>query len=50
MYFVLPETKGLSLEHIEDLFRRPGDDTNRSGLTSAQKELMTRFSHSAGGH
>ena len=50
LYFALPETKGLSLEKIEDLFRRPGDNTNVSGLSSTQKELMARFTHTGGGH
>jgi len=50
LYSALPETKGMSLEEIEELFRRPGDDTNSSGLSAEQKRLMTRFSVAAGGH
>jgi hypothetical protein len=50
MYCVLPETKGMSLEQIEELFRRPGDDTNTSGLSASQKELLSRFTHTGGGH
>ena len=46
----LPETKGKSLEEIEELFRRPGDNIRTSGLTSAQKEAISKFSVAAGGH
>jgi hypothetical protein len=38
------------LEEIEEIFRRPGDNTNTSGLSSAQKELLSRFTHGGGGH
>ena len=50
LYYALPETKGMSLEQIEELFRRPGDNTSSSGLSSAQKELLSRFTHTSGGH
>jgi len=46
----LPETKGLALEQIEDLFRRPGDKIPTSTLTAEQKEAMAAFTVSAGGH
>ena len=50
LYHALPETKGMSLEQIEELFRRPGDNTNTSGLSAAQRELLSRFTHTGGGH
>lgn len=46
----MPETKGLSLEEIETLFRRPGDNTRNSRLSAEQKEVLAKFSVSAGGH
>ena len=46
----LPETKALTLEQIEDLFRRPGDEIPTSTLTSEQKEAMDAFTVNAGGH
>lgn len=55
VYSVLPETKGLSLEQIEELFQRPGDSTSNydaqgsgSGLSASQKELVARFNTTAG--
>jgi len=50
LYFALPETRGMSLEQIEELFRRPGDNTSTSGLSAAQKELLSKFTVAAGGH
>ena len=47
----LPETKGKSLEEIEDLCRRPGDPVKQSNnLTEEQREQLARFSVAAGGH
>ena len=40
----------MSLEEIEELFCRPGDDTISSGLSAEQKRLMSRFTVAAGGH
>jgi len=45
----MPETKGLTLEQIEDLFQRPGDDIPNSTL-SEQKEAMAALTVSTGGH
>ena len=50
LLLALPETRGKSLEEIEDLFRRPGDKIESSGLTSEQKEALAAFTVSAGGH
>ena len=40
----------MSLEEIEELFRRPGDNTQTSGMSAAQRELLSRFTHTGGGH
>ena len=46
----LPETKGKSLEEIEELFRRPEDEVQTSNLTAEQKEALAAFSIAGGGH
>ncbi len=46
----LPETKGKSLEEIEELFRRPEDEVQSSNLTAEQKEALAAFSITGGGH
>ena len=47
----MPETKGLSLEQIEALFERPGDNMqNTRGISRANRELLSKFTVSGGGH
>ncbi len=52
LYFSLPELKGLSLEQIEALFQRPGDNlSNRRGQSDPnRRELLARFTVTGGGH
>lgn len=50
LFVALPETKGLHLEEIEELFRRPGDHDGKSGLIKKQKELLSKIHVTAGGH
>jgi SP family myo-inositol transporter-like MFS transporter 13 len=46
----LPETKGKSLEEIEELFRRPGDNIQNSSLTKEQREAIAKVAVAGGGH
>uniref|UniRef100_A0A7S4J2M7 Hexose transporter 1 n=3 Tax=Odontella aurita TaxID=265563 RepID=A0A7S4J2M7_9STRA len=46
LYSALPETKGLSLEEIEELFRMPGDDSDHAldAFTLEQRQRLARHS------
>jgi len=51
LFLSMPETKGLSLEQIEALFERPGDNMqNTRGISRANRELLSKFTVSGGGH
>jgi len=41
LYFALPETKGLSLEDIEDIFRRDGDGYATLNADSFDEQMAT---------
>ena len=52
LFFSLPELKGLSLEQIEALFQRPGDNLShrRGQEDSGRRELLAKFTVTAGAH